>query len=358
MNRIASLLALCLLSAPLPAQEGGKQESKKKDPGAATATEGELTVTTYTARVFGAEELLMAAAQLYGKDVMVATSDESGRSGFYTVPRFVQLGELLLVRDAPESARRIVATLNELEERELVRQKQSGKVSSADEVAFDRLELRPRYISMSTLERTLSAFRRRIPRRASDGSQSMIDNVTMAPEAGFVLVLDEPQRLKEIEQLVASVDRPQPQMTITAMLVDPDGGRELPAELASSLAEMLPGQTLSVASVAVLRCSTQSGNQCELKTELGGGMTWGLTFLADAFNADTNELSLSHCQFELRSAQAQGKPDSVQRFTTTLTIKAGEYVVLGAVGTEPTFVVLRAQPVRTAPVRGGGAGAR
>ena len=81
--------------------------------------------------------------------------------------------------------------------------------------------------------------------------------------------------------------------------------------------------------------------------DLGGKGDGNFSFVPAAFNPDTGEITLSQCQFTLQlQPEKEGEPASTHSFTTNLTFKSGEYVVLGAVGARPIFVVLRAELVK------------
>jgi hypothetical protein len=81
--------------------------------------------------------------------------------------------------------------------------------------------------------------------------------------------------------------------------------------------------------------------------DLGERGSATFSFVPEAFNADTGELTLSQCQFNLQLApERAGQNETSHSFTTNLTFRSGEYVVLGAVGARPIFVVLKAELVR------------
>jgi hypothetical protein len=339
MNRLLPVLALAVAAASA-AGKGSSSEPRR--------TESSLTVTTYTPRAFVIDELTQAASSLFGDHVVIDTSDAAGNSGFYTIQHFVQLGDLLLIRDTAHEAARIVATLQSLEDAELARRKAAKAQDDSTEAGFllelTTAEVRPRYVSLDTLSTALESYQRRVQR----GPDTLV-NLKPVPEAGFLLVTDTAERLKEIAALVERIDKPLPQMLVTAMLIEAGGSYPLPKEVAASLAELVPDTEFGAASIGVLRCAASSGRQSQIKMDLGGGDGWSLAFFPEAYDPQTGELSLGECKFELRRTMAHPQPQSIQSFTTSLSLRAGEHVVLGAVGIDPTFVVVRFEPIAAAP---------
>ena len=98
--------------------------------------------------------------------------------------------------------------------------------------------------------------------------------------------------------------------------------------------------------VGVIRSSVMSGNGIRLQAEVSGDMGYSLALDPAAYDSASGELSLAKCQFELSQTnvnKAEGAPNrqSHHQFQTQVTLRPGEYTVLGTVGGDPVFVVLR-----------------
>lgn len=361
MNRLLSSLLLAgLLAAASNAQEAAKSGPRS------SVDAGELFVTPYTPTEFSADHLFKAANQLFGEQIVVTEPARSGgaSAGFSTVPRFVVLGQLLLIRDTKEQGAAIVATLKALEQSEVKRRKDEEDRRAAERARIDlgadpdesaeytataSTEFRPRYVEFNTLFSALKPFERQVRFARDGGSEWTTRNLNAIPDGNVIVVCETPRRLKDLQALVARIDRPQPQMMVTVTLLRvasaPDEVEKLAKELDQNLKALLPAPGFKSLGVGALRCAMQSGRQCMLRTELPDGGVWSLKFFPDAYNPDTQEFSLSNCEFSLTTAGGTPRPSSTQSFLTSLTFRAGEYVVLGGVGESPTLVVLRAQAV-------------
>ena len=337
MNRpLLALAAASLLAAAAPAQDS------------------QITITPYTPQVFPSNELLDTAQQLFGASLVVDDDPSDPSRGFSTMPRFVLLGDLLLVRESPEKTKKIVTMLELLEREELKRRKDAnaaGKLEQKlEEFATQSADVRPRYVAFETLVQALEPFTREV--RIDAEHDGTMRNVNPIASGGLIVLHESPARLNSLHELVDRIDQPRPQMQISVMLVKTGGGdvsnQALPKELVANLRVLLPDQQFQLLSVGMLRCSAQSGQQCELRMNLADGGNWWLKFFPEAYDARSGELSLSHCTFHCEMPSPGQRSPVIQDFDTSLTLQSGEYVVLGAVGAVPTFVVLRAEPVRKA----------
>jgi hypothetical protein len=352
MNRfLPCLFAAGLFCAEAPAQHASPTAARP------AIDANKLTVLPYTPREFTADQLRQAAVELFGELLVVGGSGDvaqGGSTGFSTVPHFVVLGELLLIRDTKEAAADIAATLEALEAQERSRRESAERFPAAkgEYAATRSIEIRPRYVSFEALANALKPFSRKILYAAEGEQRVMPQSVHVIPDGNVIVVYETEARLKDVQALVARIDRPRPQMMMTVSLLHvattPDEVESLPKELEQHLKSLLPARGFKTFAVGALRCAMQAGRQCELKAELENRGTWSLSFFPEAWSAETNEFSLSHCQFVLKTPDAPGSPGSSQSFDTSLTFRAGEYVVLGAVGENPTLVVLRAQTIAQA----------
>ena len=363
---VLALSTACALSGSAQAQNASSEVRT------AVAPE-ELAVTPFTPKVFPVGELFETAVALYGNSITVlAAPNESvgAFSGLKTVPHFVMLGDLLLIRDTPDFTSKIVGTLTMLETEEAKRRKaeknaqdtqtaEEEKAMNAAEreelLATETWEVRPRYVEFETLAQALKPFERTVDLVKTGGTTWRMSNLNALREGNLILVNETPRRMSDLKDLVSRIDRPLPQMMITVTLLtvadSPEEVESLPKELEQNLKVLFPAPGFETISIGALRCAMQTGKQCELRTDLDDG-SWSLSFFPQGYNPETSEFSVTHCNFTrttLPRANAHaGRPSTTQSFTTSLTFRAGEYVVLGGVGEVPTLVVLRAQSVTQA----------
>ena len=340
-----SVVAMLVAVAPAASAQGS---SELRAP-----VEGDrVMVQSFAPTVFNAEDPRLAANQLFGETITITEAQVGGRterSGFATVPHFVVLGSLLIVRDTPDATPVILKTLRDLEAAEAKRQKEVQDTMDAAErrnqdepaAAIASLELRPRHVSFQTLFTALQPFQR------DAGSLIGVER------SNLIVVRDTPKRLAELKEFVARIDRPRPQVAIHVMLVQTlrntdTNDSKLPPDLVHSLQAMLPGQYFDEVAVGMLRCSMQSDQECTLDMNFAQGGSWNLSFVPEAYDPDSGQISLTRCRFHLEGPRRGGQDPRVQQFETNLTVTAGEHVALGAVGEEPIFVVLRAEPLKQA----------
>ncbi len=359
---LLALVAASLLAAAAPAQDTAPAEVRP------AVDAKDVTVTPYTPKAFLAAQLHKAASELFGEQLLLINpAAGAGRNqlGFATVPHFVVLGDLLLVRDTSDEAAKIVATLTILETQEIKRRNDSEEESEElrqrsalavqhtrgddDTDATESAEFRPRYVSFKTLVDAVKPFERQVRYIKAGGSAWDTTNLNVVADGRVIVACETALRMRDLKELVDRIDRPRPQMMVTITLLRPASPSEevdtLPKELDQNLKTLLPARGFTTLAVGALRCAMESNRQCEMKAELEDGGSWTLAFFPDAFNPETSEFSLSHCEFQLKSPGAHDRPGRTQSFDTSLTFKAGEFVVLGGVGETPTLVALRAQLV-------------
>jgi hypothetical protein len=152
--------------------------------------------------------------------------------------------------------------------------------------------------------------------------------ITALPERNLLLVHDTPEQVEAIKAFIAGIDQPTPQVTITYYVVigvsGPASDRPAPVELVENLKRLVPTESYHLEHSGVLR---SSGN--------------GKMIVEDAFmqillepasyNKQEGVLTLASCRFEYYK----------RAFSTSATLRKGEYTVLGAAGEEPAFLVLR-----------------
>jgi hypothetical protein len=99
-------------------------------------------------------------------------------------------------------------------------------------------------------------------------------------------------------------------------------------------------------STGLLRSSVR--DRLHVSTRSSDDVRFNLSLVPAAFDPETGELTLDKCAFvaQTRAPSPAGAANQAtswdeQSFETALSLRAGEYTVLGSVGPDPLFVVLK-----------------
>ncbi len=207
------------------------------------------------------------------------------------------------------------------------------------------IEYRPRHEAVSSLLRALEPFARRIANNSDDSGlgTTAVSNVTMLPEAGVLVLRDTAARLAEMQNLLARIDVPAPQVMLTCLLIQDvpeadgaDATAGLPGDLVADLRQLLPIHGLARVGQAALRIAVVPGSKVSLTGKLESGQNFELRLEPTGYDREKGSLSVTQCTLRL---------DEDALFTTSAVLAAGEHTVLGASGKQPLFVVLRVVPL-------------
>ncbi len=334
-----------------------------------------VVIKYFTPVAYDAGEMSSSAASLFGETISVRVRRAGAGSGdadveTTDVPHFVVLRNTIVIRDTAPAAQQIAQLLAELDQTEkkrgeesarrdaelaqrqadLDRDNQQRELVLSGEIADTMLQIRPRYVALDTLNTALAPFQRQVTFTSNGRSSWTTNNITAVPDAQMFVVCESKERAQQLQQLVEQIDRPQAQAVVSVTLIraaDKPVDSTLPRELVDNLRALVPYSAFEPLSVGILRCSLATGRQSDLSMDLGERGSATFSFNPEAFNPDTGELTLSQCTFSLQLApERPGMNETSHSFTTNLTFRSGEYVVLGAVGARPIFVVLKAELVR------------
>lgn len=369
---------LVVAAARAPAQSSTEQNGLMHGPVAVS----EVAIKYFTPIAYEAPELANAAAELFGAEVQLrrAAKDENGATTeeIFGLPHFIVLRNSILIRDVPAVAEQIAKVLAELDQGERERMDRAAQLQRAEEakqaelarreqedaeahqrleeqramaergeIADTMLQIHPRYVPISTIESALQPFQRQVAFTQDGKNPWLTTSITQIAETQMLVICETRERAAQLKELVEQVDRPQPQAVISVMLIQAaDSGHpsNLPGDLTDNLHALVPAESFQPLSTGVLRASLANGRTCDLQMDLGVRGNWSLHFTPEAFNPETGEITLAECQFSLQLApERANEPQTNQSFTTNLIFKAGEYVVLGAVGVKPVFIVVRAE---------------
>lgn len=268
-------------------------------------------------------ELVVLAQRLLGRSFYVI---ENGGYDSPPVENVHLLGSTLVLYDVPEQLKRILPTLQQLDQA-------GGDRAHREASSLQTWEYAPRYLSLESVLNVL----RPLERPVEDAR-----NLSISPEQRLLIVRDSPERIGEIKALIERVDVPQDQVTISCWLLQgvPQGasGAALPADLAEHLKRLLPGQTFHPAGFGMLQVTVSTQRPISLLMGPGAQM-YQLELQPSAYDAQTGSLSVASC------ALSQTGGNGRLLFSTAVVLRGSKYTVIGASGAEPTLVAVQLQPV-------------
>ncbi|MSR47389.1 MAG: hypothetical protein EXS13_10045 [Planctomycetes bacterium] len=379
MKRLLSaMLAVAAVAAPidasLRAQERGSGDTIAPIGYTAPIASNDVTIAVYSPKLLTAGELFGIANQLFGEQLDVQLLIDGELSNSFQVQHFMLFGQGLMVRDSRANCAAIMKQLGQLEQstidREVAEQADAQERAEAERAAnaalkleytrtvanqrssLLRAEIRPRFVSLATLRDVLTPFERFINQDSAREGDLLLSNITIVEQANVILVHDDSDRIDEMTSLAALVDRARPQLNVSAVVLQVGGDATsagVSGDLVGALGRLGMGTSFKLLSTGALRCAVQSKLFCQLGTEAIDGSHWNLTFLPEACDAESGCVSLSQCKFSTQLAgtptSGGNKPGATQTFETSVTLALGEWVVLGAIGAQPTLIALRVDVV-------------
>jgi len=305
-------LALTMLALGAPAL----QEDAGEQTGPPVFSISELTIKHYTPVSVPAYELEHIIGEMVGRSFYLR--ERGGYSGD-PIDNLTRVGNSLLLYDTEEYLERVLATLQAIDQ-------ERGDAEQPPEDPDITFHYTPRYLSMGDLWSVV---------------ENLTPNMSAAGDRRILVVHDYASVIREVEELLAKVDVPEPQILVTAYLVrgwsSGDGGPPLPEDLREHLGRLVPGLDLQVAGFAMLQSSVQP--KADLRLRLTGSGTsedYYLSFAPSAYDGGTGSLSVERCDLTQNTSAG---PRVV--FSTSTVFRGGEYTVLGATGEKPLFVVVR-----------------
>jgi len=337
---IRTTLTGLLLLAALPAGAAQRPVEESALP------VGELALRYYTPRDVDRDELVDVAEELFGERLLVLDA----RGQLDNVHRFLKIEYSILVRDEVARAEEILATLAEIEESLYPSDPEEPQAEGRSRL--ESFEYAPRFLSSKSVYNALGPYRReiRMPPPPGGGAYTDVDNIDLFEERNMIFVRETPEKLGEIRALLEAIDTPVPQATFSFMVIrglaagDAGGGSELPAELTQHLRRMVPVQGFDLLATGVLRSSTRDRLQLEMRAD--DTTQFELSLDPAAFDREGGELTVRRFRFQVSTLVRGSDPESGetrehQGFETAFSLRGGEYTVLGSVGEDPLFAVLR-----------------
>jgi hypothetical protein len=282
--------------------------------------------------------LLGLAEELFGELIYVERATVPGRDGGTAwVSHFLNVQDTILIRDTSDQVLKIRNELKRLEEslgpdQRRRQQQQSVEVTEADNLVDWQYE--PRHVSATTLDLALRRFHRTFhvgPPQGATGQVMQAETIMSLGQRNMLLVHDTPEQVEKIKAFIAGIDRPLQQVTITYYVVSgttevDDAAPAIPAELVENLKRLVPAKAYWLELSGVLRGSVSG--KMTIQDEL---RHMELLLAPSSFSAQDATLGLEACRFEFQK----------RAFSTAVTLREGEYTVIGAAGDSPVFLVLR-----------------
>jgi len=330
MKTIPLIIALNLvlfLAGPLLAQANEVQS------GYPTYSLDELEVELYTPTHVHVNDLYGTIRSTYGREFLVS---ENGST--QDAPRNVQmLGDSLLIYDTSEYRARVLAAAAKLDVPGAAGSRQSA--SLPDESALALFEYTPRFLNVEAVFEALLPFAGMVKVANPDGGWKEISTVSVSHQSNLVIVREMPERVMQMKALLERIDQPKPHVTISCTVLRAtrdQGDTDLPVELVENLSALVPYTQFDLVTMGLITTSVTPQAKLELRMPLADNSTAEALMIPEAYDAATGSLTLRDFRFQL--------PHTVE-FSTRVTVHSDEYVVIGASGPVPVFVVLRLQTV-------------
>ena len=324
------LAALTLAQPAVSLQQPGTaqaQDPTAKGDQPALLSIRQIELASFKPQNLDPQELVILAQRLLGRQFYVV---ENGGYESHPVENVHLLGSTLVLYDVPEQLKRLLATLQQLDQA-------GGDRSQQQTQALQNWQYAPRYLSLESVLDVLRPMQRQL------GPLQNSSNLTVSPEQRLLVVRDQPDRIAEIKALIERVDVPQDQVTVTCWLLQGGSqagtGATLPSELAEQLKRLLPGQTFHSVGFGMLQVTVST--QRPISLQMGpGALMYELELQPTAYDAQTGSLSVGSCALTLTST------DRRRLFSTAVVLRGGAYTVVGASGAEPTLVAVQLLPVK------------
>lgn len=245
----------------------------------------------------------------------------------------------ILIQDSEEYVSMLIGKLQELD---AVFKPDSMTIDDGEGVSVK--EYRPRWISLDSVGNALTTLYDHQQRgvQVTTGTVPVYQFTPLA-EQGTVLIRASQHKMEEALSLLKQIDRPSPQINVTCQIVfgiDGVSNNRPASQVVSGLKKLLPHEDYSVVATGILRTSVTPDSSLVLEMESDDSGSFSLFLEMGAFDSESGAIQLQ---------TARVSWDGHQLFSTSTTVNNGEYAVLGAVGSDPIFVVIRMTPISGDP---------
>jgi hypothetical protein len=250
---------------------------------------------------------------------------------------FSVLGETLLIQAQASLMPEVLALVEQVDRNYATR----GERAAIDE---EQVIYKLKYVSLNAVREALRfmdrAFMPNQPATAPTGL-----SIGYVEERGVILVRGSSADVAQAVAILAELDVAPPSLMLTCYLVQAsteESSPRLPAALVRDLAALVPYKGFELLSSGML--PSNGGSELGLDVELAGDRgEFNLTMRPAAYDPKLGLLSLSQIKFQMSlNETVDGKRQRTQRsFATSTSLATDKFTVLGAVGADPVFVVVR-----------------
>jgi len=251
-----------------------------------------------------------------------------GQSGFVRV-HAVAVNDSIVVTASRENVAHALHLLEQLD--------QATPSSSASAQLVSR-EYTLRHVTISDAIAALEPLSRQIQEVGPSMQWLSTQNLSYVRSRGVVVAHDSAQRVDEIFALLERIDVPMPQILLRSYLIR--GTQEahdprIPQGVVTGLRELVPYENFELVSFSMVRTDVAAKISIEDRSE---NAQYSMLLDPEAYDPDRQRLTLARCIYEI--ARQEGMVTVNRQFSTSASLTAGEYTVLGGVGADADFLVL------------------
>jgi hypothetical protein len=282
----------------------------------------DLVMVDYRPQNTDIAALYSVARQTVGRNIFTRRADTPEVTNHFSIQL---LGDRIAIYETATEAIRVVEALRTLD---LGANGEGGGVPTLRTV-----EYRPKHVPLHSLGESLQPFR-----NVMDGGHQ---SVTAIQSRGILVLRDTPSKVQEVLDFLAVTDRPTPQVLVTTFLVKPvfaysqgaatPTNQGLPGDLVRDLAPLLSATSLSRLATGMVRVETGNDRGTTLNLESPELGMFEFNFTASAYSPEDKTLTLDSCTLVKNGKVA---------FDTRTSVSTEEYVVLGATGPNPAYLVI------------------
>lgn len=285
---------------------------------------------------------LQGTIRQLGNDGSMQHKTWRGEDNFvYSDPIFLEYGDGLLVKDTRVEMPNTLMLLNELDAN--FREEERRRPEAEPTQLFQYVVT---HVGIDSVRMALNNLFMGGQARAGGGGLAP-PKFSFVEEKNLVIFKGTAAQNQEAKDILLSLDVPMPRVMLSCYLISGSsaegGDPRVPADLAKDLSSLVPYTGFQLLSSAILPSDTTG--QIELTVQLEGGKG-GFDLRMDpvAYDKSTGTLALGSVEFELDLIK--DKTRERKAFQTSTSLRQGEYTVLGAVGADPVFVVMKLSAAR------------
>jgi hypothetical protein len=287
-----------------------------------------LVVDYYTPKKAPVQDLVFAMTRLF----------ENKNRGSLNVFSFQEFGQTLLMQCSEAAMPEAVKLVRQMDEHYV-------GVNEHTATTEEQYLYKLRYASLESVREALNAMDQRMIQSTSRVRIGL--NIGYIEARGMVLVRGPSVLVSKAKEILKELDVPPPSLMITCYLVQGKAGESsfgIPAELAADLSTLVPYEGFELLSSGMLPSNAASRLQLEVELDHGKG-DFRLEMAPSAYDESRGLLSMSSIVFRTNlfsDSPTADKPERTKRsFSTSTSLATDKYTVLGAVGADPVFVVVR-----------------